>query len=166
LRVGNGLDPATDIGPLINRAAVEKVSRHVQDAIDRGARRVVGTDPHNHGATFYPPTVLTHVTPEMLLSREETFGPVVAIGTFETEKEALDLANGTPYGLAAYLFTRDAARAKRMVSQLVFGHIGVNTGMGPAPGAPFGGFKQSGFGREGGLEGLWEFREAQTVAGT
>lgn len=166
LRIGNGLDPETDIGPLINRAAVEKVRRHVQDAMDHGATRLVGADPPKHaGTSFHPPTVLSGVTPEMLLSREETFGPVVAIGSFETEEEALNLANGTPYGLAAYLFTRDVARAKRMVSQLGFGHVGVNTGMGPTPEAPFGGVKQSGFGREGGLEGLWEFRETQTVAG-
>lgn len=166
LRVGNGLDAETEIGPLINRAAFEKVTRHVQDAMDRGAKRLVGIDFANEGgAAFYPPTVLTGVTPEMLLSREETFGPVVAIGTFDTEEEALELANGTPYGLAAYLFTSDPVRANRMVSRLVFGHIGVNTGMGPTPEAPFGGMKQSGFGREGGLEGLLEFCDAQTVAG-
>ena len=166
LRVGNGLDRETDIGPLINRAAVEKVSRHVQDAIDRGAKRLVGTDQATERrGTFYPPTVLTAVTAEMLVSREETFGPVVAIATFQTEEEVVALANGTPSGLAAYLFTGDPARADRMIRQLLFGHIGVNTGMGPAPEAPFGGFKESGFGREGGLEGLREFCETQAVAG-
>jgi succinate-semialdehyde dehydrogenase/glutarate-semialdehyde dehydrogenase len=166
LRVGNGLDPETDIGPLINRAAVEKVSRHVQDAIDRGAKQLVGNEHASpRGASFYSPTVLTGVTAGMLLSREETFGPVVAISSFQTEKEAIELANGTPSGLAAYLFTGDPARAERMIRGLLFGHIGVNTGMGPAPEAPFGGFKESGFGREGGLEGLREFCEPQTVAG-
>jgi len=163
LRVGNGLDPQTDIGPLINRAGVEKVSRHVQDALDRGARRIVGNEPREGGGTFYPPTVLTGVTPEMLVSREETFGPVVAIGAFDSEDQAIALANGTPFGLAAYVFTRDAERAERLASRLVFGHVGLNTGSGPTPEAPFGGMKQSGFGREGGVEGLLEFCETQTL---
>jgi len=166
LRVGNGLDPQTDIGPLIDRAGFEKVDRHVKDALKKGAKRVVGTDrpaPAEEWGAFYSPTVLINTTPDMLLSREETFGPVVAIGEFESEAEGIDLANGTSYGLAAYLFTRDEARSLRMARQLRFGHVGLNTGTGPAPEAPFGGMKQSGFGREGGIEGLLEFCEAQTV---
>ena len=113
--------------------------------------------------SFYPPTVLVDTTAAMLLSQEETFGPVVAIRMFEHEDEAIALANGTPCGLAAYLFTRDAGRANRLMQRLVFGHIGWNTGMGQTPEAPFGGMKESGIGREGGLEGLLEFCEQQTV---
>jgi succinate-semialdehyde dehydrogenase/glutarate-semialdehyde dehydrogenase len=162
LRVGNGLDPQTDLGPLINERAVEKVQRHVDDALAHGAKLITGGEARGQ---FYSPTVLIGTQPDMLLSREETFGPVVAIGAFRTEDEAIDLANGTPYGLAAYLFTRDAARIERMTARMRFGHVGVNTGMGPTPEAPFGGMKQSGFGREGGVEGLVEFCETQTVAG-
>jgi succinate-semialdehyde dehydrogenase / glutarate-semialdehyde dehydrogenase len=166
LRVGNGMDPDTDIGPLINRDGFAKVDQHVKDALHRGAKRVVGTDrpaPMHEWGAFYSPTVLTDTTADMLVSRDETFGPVVAIGLFDTEVQAVELANGTPYGLAAYLFTRDTARGQRMAAQLRFGHMGLNTGTGPAPEAPFGGMKESGFGREGGLEGLLEFCEAQTV---
>jgi succinate-semialdehyde dehydrogenase/glutarate-semialdehyde dehydrogenase len=166
LRVGNGMDPDTDIGPLINRDGFEKVDQHVKDALRRGAKRVVGTDrpaPTHEWGAFYSPTVLTDTTADMLVSRDETFGPVVAIGLFDTEVQAVELANGTPYGLAAYMFTRDTARGQRMAAQLRFGHMGLNTGTGPAPEAPFGGMKESGFGREGGLEGLLEFCEAQTV---
>ncbi|MEO6436580.1 MAG: NAD-dependent succinate-semialdehyde dehydrogenase [Tepidisphaeraceae bacterium] len=167
LRLGNGVDEATDIGPLINRSAFDKVARHVKDALSRGARRIVGADrerPANDFAAFYDPTVLADTNSEMLLSREETFGPVVAVGAFDSDDEAIQLANGTPFGLAAYVFTDDPARAQRVVSRLRFGHVGINTGMGPTPEAPFGGMKQSGFGREGGVEGLLEFCETQTVA--
>lgn len=167
LRVGDGLDPATDIGPLIDRAQFDRVATHVRDALARGARRVVGHDPapppHEWGA-FYPPTVLTGVTREMLVCRNETFGPVVAIAGFGTEAEAVTAANDTCYGLAAYVFSGDAARLDRVRQLLPFGHVGLNTGTGPTPEAPFGGFKRSGFGREGGIEGLLEFCEPQVVA--
>ncbi|MCX8089717.1 MAG: NAD-dependent succinate-semialdehyde dehydrogenase [Verrucomicrobiae bacterium] len=167
LRVGNGLDPQTDIGPLIHRAAFDKVAAHVRDALERGAQRLVGHDPprpeHDWGA-FYPPTVLSRVTTDMLVCREETFGPVVPVATFETEEDAIAAANNTPYGLAAYFFTRDPARARRCIARLRFGHIGWNTGSGPRPETPFGGMKQSGFGREGGWHGLLEFCEPQVVA--
>jgi succinate-semialdehyde dehydrogenase/glutarate-semialdehyde dehydrogenase len=167
LRVGDGMAPDTDIGPLINRAGFDKVAEHVRDALHRGARRIVGEDrprPEQDWGAFYPPTVLVGVTPEMLVCREETFGPVVAISSFEDERQVIELANSTEYGLAAYVFTRDAERAERVVAQLRFGHVGVNTGTGPVPEAPFGGMKQSGFGREGGVEGLFEFCETQAVA--
>ncbi len=167
LRAGDGLDPQVDIGPLIDRTAFDKVAEHVADAIARGATRLCGGDPprpaHAWGA-FYPPTLLVGVTPEMLVCREETFGPVVAVLTFDDEDRVVEAANATPYGLAAYVFTRDAARAARVISRLQFGHVGLNTGTGPAPEAPFGGMKQSGFGREGGHEGLLEFCETQVVA--
>jgi succinate-semialdehyde dehydrogenase / glutarate-semialdehyde dehydrogenase len=166
LRVGNGSDPQTDIGPLINRAAFDKVDRHVRDAVERGAKKLVGGDgkrPDNNWGAFYPPTVLANANAEMELSREETFGPVIASETFDTEGEVVAKANGTPYGLAAYVFTRDTARGEAMIARLHFGHVGLNTGTGPTPEAPFGGMKESGFGREGGVEGLLEFTEVQTV---
>lgn len=167
LRVGNGLDPSTDIGPLINRDAFDKVAAHVGDALARGATRLVGEDPPRPAAdwgAFYPPTVLVGITPDMRVCREETFGPVVAIAEFDDEEEVIAEANRTCYGLAAYVFTRDAGRCDRILPQLQFGHIGLNTGTGPTPEAPFGGMKQSGFGREGGLEGLLEFCDTQVVA--
>lgn len=166
LKVGTGMDESNDIGPLINRAGFDKVARHVSEAIAAGARRIVGdepkTPPGDYGC-FFPPTVLTHVTPDMLISREETFGPVIPIITFSTIDEGISLANGTPAGLAAYLFTGDAKQAEAIIARLHFGHVGLNTAAGPTPEAPFGGMKQSGFGREGGLEGLLEFCEVQTV---
>jgi succinate-semialdehyde dehydrogenase/glutarate-semialdehyde dehydrogenase len=167
LKVGNGLDAGTDIGPLINRAAFEKVQAHVTDALNRGARRVFGNKaqtPVNDRGCFFPPTLLTHMTDEMLAFREETFGPVIAVQSFATEPEVIAAANGTPYGLAAYLFTGDAERAQRCAQKLHFGHVAINSGSGPTPEAPFGGMKTSGIGREGGAEGLAEFTELQTVA--
>ncbi len=167
LKVGNGLDPDTDIGPMVNREGFDKVAEHVRDALGKGANRIVGDDPPRpteDWGCFYPPTVLTGVQPEMLVCTEETFGPLVAISSFETEDEVVEKANGTPFGLAAYVCTRNAKRIERIVPRLKFGHVGVNTGTGPIPEAPFGGMKQSGFGREGGLEGLLEFCEPQTVA--
>ncbi|HZP84346.1 MAG TPA: NAD-dependent succinate-semialdehyde dehydrogenase [Chthonomonadaceae bacterium] len=167
LKVGNGLDEGVEIGPLINRAAFEKVNRHVTDALNRGAQRVVGQTPEpprKEWGCFYPPTLLTAMRQEMLAFQEETFGPVVSVASFHSEDEVLALANGTPYGLASYLFTRDEARAARCAERLQFGHVGINTGTGPTPEAPFGGMKQSGIGREGGLEGMLEFCEPQAVA--
>lgn len=167
LRVGDGMDVDTDIGPLIDRAGFDKVAQHVQDALSHGAQRLIGNDPakpdHAWG-NFYPPTVLMNVNQEMLVCQEETFGPVVAISAFDSEEQTIEEGNRTQYGLAAYVFTRDPERAKRVVRKLSFGHVGVNTGTGPTPEAPFGGMKQSGFGREGGLEGLFEFCETQVVA--
>jgi len=167
LRVGNGMDEGTDIGPLVNRKAWDKVAAHVEDALAHGATRVLGAPPEpskNEWGNFFAPTVLIGIKPNMLLTREETFGPVIAISSFSDEAEVIEAANSTQYGLAAYLFSSDGARIERVVPQLQFGHVGVNTGTGPTPEAPFGGMKQSGFGREGGLEGLFEFCETQTVA--
>lgn len=162
LKVGNGLDPATDIGPLIDRAAFDKVARHVSDAIGKGAALMIGGEPETAGH-FFPPTVLSGVTQQMACAREETFGPVVPIIQFESEAEAIEWSNQTEYGLASYFFTRDVERAGRIARGLRFGHVGCNTGTGPTPEAPFGGMKQSGIGREGGIEGLFEFIEPQTV---
>ncbi len=167
LKVGNGLEPGVDMGPLINRAGFDKVNRHVNDAIANGAKRAFGNEPKvpsQPWGNFFPPTVLTGVTRDMQISREETFGPVIAIQTFANDAQAIQNANGTPYGLAAYVFTHDSDRARQISEQLQFGHVGVNTGTGPTPEAPFGGMKQSGFGREGGAEGLLEFCETQVVA--
>ncbi len=167
LHVGDGMDPTSDFGPLIDRAQYEKVAAHVRDASQRGARRIVGHDPaplmQNWGA-FFPPTVLTGVTADMLVCRDETFGPVIAIASFASEAEVVTAANETCYGLAAYVFSECAQRLDRLALRLQFGHLGFNTGTGPTPEAPFGGFKRSGFGREGGLDGLLEFCESQVVA--
>jgi len=166
LRVGNGIEPGTDIGPLINQAAVEKVKRHVDDALRRGATKPADApvDPSiAAGGTFYPPTVLDKLPADAVMLQEETFGPIIAIRRFETEADGISLANNTIYGLAAYLFTTDTQRIDRMTRRLRFGHLGINTATGPAAEAPFGGMKQSGFGREGGIEGLMEFCEPQTV---
>ncbi|MCF6508110.1 NAD-dependent succinate-semialdehyde dehydrogenase [Blastococcus sp. MG754426] len=159
LRVGNGFDPASQQGPLIDDAAVGKVDRHVQDAVARGARVELGGRPHALGGTFYEPTVLVGARPDMLVAREETFGPVAPVFRFETEEEAVALANDTPSGLAAYLFTRDLGRTWRVGEALEFGVVGVNTGLISYEGAPFGGVKESGTGREGSRHGIDEFLE-------
>ena len=167
LTVGNGMDAGVDIGPLINRDGFDKVARHVADAIAKGAARLLGDDPPRPEAdwgAFHPPVVLTGVTGDMLVCREETFGPVIAVVGFDREDEVVAAANDTEYGLAAYLFTHDAQRGERVAAQLRFGHIGLNTGSGPAAHAPFGGMKQSGIGREGGIDGLLEFCETQVIA--
>jgi succinate-semialdehyde dehydrogenase/glutarate-semialdehyde dehydrogenase len=166
LRVGDGMNLDTDIGPLIDRAGFDKVADHVTDAISHGAKRVIGDAPprpkENWGC-FYPPTVLIDVKPNMKVCREETFGPVVAVSQFESTEEVLQAANDTEFGLASYVFTNDAERARQCAASLTFGHVGLNTAAGPTPEAPFGGMKQSGYGREGGLEGLLEFCEPQTI---
>ena len=167
LRVGNGLEPGVQIGPLINRAAFDKVAAHVGDALARGARRLVGGDPARPVAdwgAFYPPTVLTGVTGAMRVCCEETFGPVVALASFADEAEVIAQANATCHGLAAYVFGGEPARLERVVRALRFGHVGINTGHGPTPEAPFGGMKESGYGREGGVDGLLEYCEAQVSA--
>ena len=166
LKVGDGMDPATDIGPLINLAGFDKVAEHVDDALAQGAERLAGSQPprpdHDWGC-FFPPTLVVGVQPQMKVCREETFGPVVAVAQFDDEGQVLQAANDTEFGLAAYLFSKDRTRAERCAAALHFGHVGINTGSGPTPEAPFGGMKQSGYGREGGVEGLLEFCEPQTV---
>ena len=167
LKVGNGMDAGVDIGPLVNRDGFDKVAQHVADALAKGAQRLAGDDPprpEQDWGAFYPPTVLTGVTCDMLVCREETFGPVVAVAAFGDEAEVIAAGNDTEYGLAAYVFSGDIARGERVASQLRFGHVGVNTGSGPAAHAPFGGMKQSGIGREGGVDGLLEYCETQTIA--
>lgn len=166
LKAGNGMDAGTDMGPLIDVKAVAKVKRHVDDAIALGAKRVAGDETvlaSNPSNNFYPPTVLLGVTAEMECVRDETFGPLAPIIEFTDEAMVIAAANSTEYGLAAYVFTRDEARAGRVIAKLSFGHVGHNTGSGPTAEAPFGGMKHSGFGREGGVEGLHDFIEPQSV---
>ena len=166
LKLGNGIEPDTDIGPLVDRAGYEKVRQHVEDAVAKGARLLIGGGGKPLDAEwggFHAPTVVRGVTRDMACWREETFGPLVPVAEFDGEADVLDKANDTEFGLAAYVFTRDEARAQRVIAGLQFQHVGWNTGSGPTPEAPFGGIKQSGFGREGGAEGIYEFAEAQTV---
>ncbi|HEX5514447.1 MAG TPA: aldehyde dehydrogenase family protein [Gammaproteobacteria bacterium] len=166
LKVGNGMEPDIDIGPLIDRNGFNKVRRHVEDALAKGAQLLAGELPapaSRDWGCFYPPSVLTGVQTDMVVQHEETFGPLVPLLHFADENEAVRLANATEFGLASYLFTADDDRAQRVIRQLRFGHVGYNTGSGPTPEAPFGGMKQSGIGREGGIEGLFEFVEPQTV---
>jgi len=165
LKVGNGLDETTDIGPLINQAGLDKVSSHVQDAVSKGATVVVGGEvaTHNNGI-FYNPTVIRDADPSMIVMQEETFGPVAPIQKVETEEEAIALANDTPYGLAAYVFMENLARGTRVIEQLDFGIVGWNDGAPSAVQVPFGGMKESGIGREGGQEGMEAFIESQYVS--
>ena len=165
LVVGPGSAPETQVGPLIDRRGFDKVQALVRDALDGGATALVGglaPEPALGAGCYFPPTLLVGVGPEMRCVREETFGPVVAIGTFADEAGALKSANDTEYGLAAYVFTADPARAERFAAGLHFGHVGLNTATGPTPEAPFGGMGHSGLGREGGFEGVMEFIELQT----
>ena len=159
LQVGNGFDDSTQQGPLINDAAVAKVEAHIADAVAQGAEVVTGAHRHSLGGRFFEPTVLTGATPQMQLAHEETFGPLAAVFRFDTEQQAIALANATESGLAAYLFARDSARIWRVGEALEFGIVGVNTGIISYEGAPFGGMKQSGMGREGSRHGLDEFLE-------
>jgi len=158
LQQGHGLKASTTIGPMISRSARDKVARLVSDAISKGATVWCGGPPTGSGL-FVAPTVLTGITGEMDLWREEIFGPVIAIRSFRHEEDAVTLANATPYGLAAYFFTEDLARSWRVSEALDFGMVGVNTGMMSTPQAPFGGVKRSGIGREGSRHGLEEYLE-------
>jgi succinate-semialdehyde dehydrogenase/glutarate-semialdehyde dehydrogenase len=159
LRVGDGLEGPTEQGPLIDAKAVEKVERHVADAVAKGAKVALGGKRHALGGTFYEPTVLTHVTPDMLVAREETFGPVAPVFRFEAEADAVRMANDTEFGLAAYYYTRDVARAWRVAEALEYGIVGLNTGLISTEEAPFGGWKESGIGREGSKYGILDYTE-------
>jgi len=158
LRVGPASDASSQIGPMINARAVEKIERHVRDAVERGARVVVGgTRLPSLGPNWFAPTLLTGADATMACACEETFGPVVPITRFETEAEAIAQANDTPYGLAAYFYTRDAARIWRVSEALETGIVGINEGALAAEAAPFGGVKESGYGREGSVHGLDDY---------
>ena len=163
LAVGDGLKGATDQGPLIDESALAKVEEHVADAIAKGAKVAMGGKRHALGGTFYEPTVLTYVTPDMKVAGEETFGPVAPLFRFETEEEAIRMANDTEFGLAAYFYTRDLARSWRVSEALEYGIVGLNTGLISTEVAPFGGVKESGMGREGSKYGLMDFTEIKYV---
>jgi succinate-semialdehyde dehydrogenase / glutarate-semialdehyde dehydrogenase len=168
LRVGLGTWPGVDIGPLIDGAALDKVERHVTDAVQRGARVSTGgarlTDGELAKGYFFAPTVLDGIRPDMLMTREETFGPVAGVSSFSSEDEAIRIANASPYGLAAYVQTRDYARMFRVAERLEYGVIGINDGAPSNPAAPFGGLKESGFGREGGAFGMDEYLDVKFVS--
>jgi succinate-semialdehyde dehydrogenase/glutarate-semialdehyde dehydrogenase len=163
LTVGPGVDDSSQIGPLINESALEKVTRLISSAQEAGATIRTGGKVHELGGTFFEPSLVSGVTDEMDIFSEEIFGPVSAISTFKTEEEVIRRANDTPFGLAAYVFTRGYARAWRVPEALEYGMVGVNTGMISTPVAPFGGVKQSGMGREGSRYGMDEFLETKTV---
>lgn len=164
LTVGRGQDDGVDVGPLINAEAVESVGQLVTDAVHDGARVLCGGEVPTGPGHFYPPTVLTDVPAEAQINDVEIFGPVAPITTFTTEEEALAAANSTEYGLVSYVWTRDLSRTLRMSERLAFGMVGVNTGLVSNPAAPFGGVKASGFGREGGFEGIDEYLDTTYVA--
>ncbi|HMH46383.1 MAG TPA: NAD-dependent succinate-semialdehyde dehydrogenase [Solirubrobacteraceae bacterium] len=164
LRVGRGTDPDTDVGPLIDEDQRTKVAELVSDATQRGARVLLGGQPLGDRGYFYAPTVLADVPDDARLLEEEIFGPVAPIATFSSEQQAIEAANRTEYGLVAYLYTRDLDRAFRVCEAIESGMIGLNQGVVSNPAAPFGGVKQSGFGREGGFEGIGEYLETKYVA--
>ncbi|URE03059.1 Aldehyde dehydrogenase family [Musa troglodytarum] len=163
LQVGNGLVEGTVQGPLINEAALEKVETIVKDATAKGADVVIGGRRHSLGMTFYEPTVLGNVNKEMLIFRQEVFGPVAPLMRFKTEEEAIQMANDTNAGLAAYIFTTSMPRSWRVSEALEYGLVGVNEGLISTEVAPFGGFKQSGLGREGSKYGMDEYLEIKYV---
>ena len=163
LRVGDGRDPETTQGPLISQAAVEKVESHIADATAKGARVLNGGSVSELGGTFFSPTLLVGATPDMVVAKEETFGPLAPVFKFSTEDEAIALANDTEFGLAGYFFSRDIGRITRVSEALEVGVVGVNTGLISYEGAPFGGVKQSGIGREGSLHGIEEYTELKYI---
>lgn len=161
LKVGAGLEAGVTVGPLINAAAVAKSDEHVRDAVSHGAKIAAGGRRHPAGENFYEPTILTGVPQSAKIAQEETFGPVAPLFRFDSEEEVIALANGTPYGLASYVYTRDLGRAFRMSEALDFGIVGINEGVTSTEFAPFGGFKESGIGREGSHQGVEEFLETK-----
>jgi succinate-semialdehyde dehydrogenase/glutarate-semialdehyde dehydrogenase len=163
LRVGDGLAGVTDQGPLIDAKAVAKVEEHIADAVGKGAKIALGGKRHALGGTFFEPTILTEVTPAMLVAREETFGPVAPLFKFDTEAQAIAMANDTEFGLAAYFYTRDLARSWRVSEAIEYGIVGLNTGIISTEVAPFGGVKESGIGREGSKYGILDYTELKYV---
>ncbi|MCH2550245.1 MAG: NADP-dependent succinate-semialdehyde dehydrogenase [Alphaproteobacteria bacterium] len=159
LKVGNGLDEGINQGPLIDMAAVQKVEQHISNAIENGAKVVVGGERHSMGGTFFQPTLLVDVTPTMEVTREETFGPLAPLYRFTTDEEGISLANDTEFGLAAYFYARDVNRIWKVSEGLESGIVGINTGLISTEVAPFGGFKESGIGREGSHYGLDDYLE-------
>ena len=163
LRVGDGLKGVTDIGPLIDAKALAKVEEHISDARAKGGKVTLGGKPHALGGTFFEPTIISGANSSMLVAREETFGPVAPLFRFKDEAEAVRMANDTEFGLASYLYTRDLARAFRVSEALEYGIVGLNTGIISSEVAPFGGVKQSGFGREGSRHGILDYTELKYI---
>ncbi|KAJ8125547.1 hypothetical protein O1611_g8092 [Lasiodiplodia mahajangana] len=163
LKTGPGLDGSTTQGPLVNRAAVDKVHEHVTDAVSKNAKIEVGGRPSALPGFYYEPTVISGVTPNMKVSREETFGPLAPVFEFETEQEAITLANDSEFGLAGYFFSRDVSRIMRVANNMQVGMVGANTGKISAAEAPFGGVKESGYGKEGSLYGLAEYQNIKSI---
>jgi succinate-semialdehyde dehydrogenase / glutarate-semialdehyde dehydrogenase len=159
LKVGNGFEPGVQQGPLIDNAAVEKVEEHIQDAVSKGGKVLLGGKRHALGQTFFEPTVLANVTPQMKVAKEETFGPLAPLFRFQTDKQAIEMANDTEFGLASYFYSRDIGRIWRAAEGLESGMVGINTGLISNEVAPFGGVKMSGLGREGSHYGIEEFVE-------
>lgn len=159
MKVGNGLLADVQQGPLIDEGSVQKVEEHIADAVSKGAKIVLGGARHELGGTFFQPTILCDVTEQMLVAREETFGPVAPIFKFDTDEEAIRMANDTEFGLASYFYTRDIGRVWRVAEALEYGMVGINTGLVSTEVAPFGGVKESGVGREGSKYGIEEFLE-------
>jgi succinate-semialdehyde dehydrogenase / glutarate-semialdehyde dehydrogenase len=159
LKVGNGFEAGVQQGPLIDNAAVEKVEEHIQDAVSKGGKVLLGGKRHALGQTFFEPTVLANVTPQMKVAKEETFGPLAPLFRFETDKQAIEMANDTEFGLASYFYSRDIGRIWRAAEGLESGMVGINTGLISNEVAPFGGVKMSGLGREGSHYGIEEFVE-------
>ncbi|MFP0690935.1 NAD-dependent succinate-semialdehyde dehydrogenase [Acinetobacter baumannii] len=157
--IGNGLEAGHDIGPLINANAVKKVEAHIQDALDKNGRLVIGGKRHTAGELFFEPTLIADVTADMDVATQETFGPLAAVFKFEIEQQAVEMANATEFGLAAYCYTKDLGRAWRMSEQLEYGMVGINKGLISNEVAPFGGIKQSGLGREGSKYGIEDYLE-------
>ncbi|GLS22795.1 NAD-dependent succinate-semialdehyde dehydrogenase [Labrys miyagiensis] len=163
LKVGNGLEPGVQQGPLIDEKAVTKVEEHLTDAVSKGAKVVAGGKRHALGGTFFEPTVVTGVTPQMLVARDETFGPLAPVFKFETEEEAIQMANDTEFGLASYFYTKDLGRAFRVSEALKYGMVGVNEGLITTEVAPFGGVKESGMGKEGSKYGIDDYVDAKYI---
>ncbi len=163
LKPGPGLDNTTTQGPLVNKSAVEKVQQHVSDAVLKNAKIEIGGNTPDLPGYFYSPTVLSGVTPDMLVSREETFGPLAPVFEFETEQEAIALANDSEFGLAGYFYSRDVSRIMRVAQKMQVGMVGANTGKISAAEAPFGGVKESGYGKEGSLYGLAEYQNIKSI---
>jgi len=159
MQIGNGTTPGVEVGPLINKAAIDKVDSLVKASVEQGAKILIGGERHSHGELFYTPTILSNVTQDMPVFTQEIFGPVAPIVRFETEEEAIEIANNTPFGLAAYFYSETMSRIWRVSEGLEYGMVAVNDGILSTEVAPFGGVKESGTGREGSKYGLEEYLE-------
>lgn len=163
MKIGNGLTGEVQQGPLIDMAAVHKIEEHIADALGKGAKIALGGKRHALGGTFFEPTIITDVTPQMLVAKEETFGPLAPIFRFSSDAEAIKMANDTEFGLASYFYSRDICRVWKVAEALEYGMVGVNTGLVSTEVAPFGGMKESGIGREGSKYGIEEFIEVKYI---